>query len=104
MTERTVRFTEDFFDRLEELLPAERGADGIPSITDFLAFEIPGLRDLLAADAIGFTTATVIHGVRAYVNGGVLVPAILLYLAVDDHDVTVFDISLGREEPIADLR
>jgi hypothetical protein len=48
VTERSVRFTEGFFDRLEELLPTERGADGTPSITDFLVFEIPGLRDRLA--------------------------------------------------------
>ena len=58
MTERSVRLTEGLFDRLEELLPAERGADGTPSITDFLVFEIPGLRDGLAADAIGLTTST----------------------------------------------
>ena len=95
MTERTVRFTEDFFDRLEELLPTERGADGTPSITDFLVFEIPALRDALAVDAIGKSTPTVVEGVRACISAGVLISAILLYLAVDNQDVTVFDISLG---------
>ena len=95
MTERTVRFTEEFFDRLEDLLPPERDGNGTPSVTDFLASEIPGLRDLLAADAIGFTTPTVIGVVRAYVNAGVLFPSILLYVAIDNHEVTVFDISFG---------
>jgi hypothetical protein len=39
--EREVRFTEQFFDRLELLLPSERGADGTPSITDFLLIDLP---------------------------------------------------------------
>lgn len=51
MTERRVRFTEGFFERLEVLLPEERGADGTPSVTDFIAFEVPAIRDRLAVDA-----------------------------------------------------
>ena len=94
MTERSVRFTESFFDRLEELLPTERGADRTPSITDFLVFEIPGLRDGLAADAIRSTTSTAVEGIRAYVGVGILVPAILVYVAVDELDVEVLDISI----------
>jgi hypothetical protein len=95
VTERTVRFTESFFERLEELLPAERGADGTPSITDFLVLEVPGLRDGLAADAVRLTRPTTIDGVRVYINGGVLVPAVMMYMFVDDLDVEVFDISFG---------
>ena len=95
MTERTVRFTESFFERLEELLPTERGSDGTPSITDFLVLEVPGLRDGLAVDAVGLTRSTGNDGVRVYVNSGVLVPAVLMYMFVDEHDVEVFDISFG---------
>lgn len=50
MPERQVRFTHSFFDQLDVLLPAERGADGSPSATDFLLYELPRIRDLLAAD------------------------------------------------------
>jgi hypothetical protein len=95
VTERSVRFTEGFFDRLEELLPTERGADGTPSITDFLVFEIPGLRDRLAADAVGSTTPTTVDGIRAYIGVGILVPAVLVYVAVDEFEVEVFDISFA---------
>ena len=50
MAERAVRFTEEFFDRLSLLLDEERGVDGTPSVTDFIVFELPPLRDRLAAD------------------------------------------------------
>ncbi len=95
MTERTVRFTESFFERLEELLPTERGSDGTPSVTDFLVLEVPGLRDGLAADAAHLTRPTSDHGIRVFINSGVLVPAVLMYMFVDEHDVEVFDISFG---------
>jgi len=50
MPERTVRFTDDFFDDLDRQLPAERTPAGVSSVSDFLVFELPPLRDLLAAD------------------------------------------------------
>jgi hypothetical protein len=46
--DRTVRFTEQFFDRLDELLPEQRASDGTPSITDFLLLDLPAIRDRLA--------------------------------------------------------
>ncbi|MEQ1701153.1 MAG: hypothetical protein ABMA25_13655 [Ilumatobacteraceae bacterium] len=93
MTERTVRFTESFFDRLEELLPSERGADGTPSITDFLSFDIPAIRDRLARDAIEATLTTAIPGVRACIGTGTLISGFVAYVVVDDHDVEVFALS-----------
>ena len=42
--ERLVCFTDQFFDRLGLLLPDERGADGTPSVTDFLAAFQPRIR------------------------------------------------------------
>jgi hypothetical protein len=50
VTERQVRFTEQFFERLDSLLPTERGADGTPSVTDFLLLDLPAVRDRLASD------------------------------------------------------
>ncbi len=50
MSDRLVRFTQHFFDRPDELLPSSRGADGSPSATDFLLYDLPRIRDLLAAD------------------------------------------------------
>ncbi len=96
MAERTVRFTEEFFDRLEEMLPTERGADGEPSVTDFIELEVRPLQQRLAADVIGLTLPTEMPGVRLYVNAGVLVPALMMYMAVDDEEVNVFHVAFGR--------
>ncbi len=93
MTERTVRFTESFFERLEELLPTERGADGTPSVTDFLVLEVPGLRDGLASDAVRLTRSTSDDGIRVYINRGVLMLGVVMYMVVNEHDVEVFHIS-----------
>lgn len=58
MPERQVRFTEQFFDQLDRLLPGERGADGTPSVTDMLLLDLPRVRDRLAADYEGNTLPT----------------------------------------------
>ncbi len=76
MTERWVRFTENFFDRLDTLLPEERGAAGTPSATDFIVFEVPPIRDRLAADAMGTTLPIDDPSVRVSVTSGVLVSRI----------------------------
>jgi hypothetical protein len=47
---RVVRVTQQFFDRLDELLPEERSASGTPSATDFLAHDLPNVIDALALD------------------------------------------------------
>ena len=100
MTDRIVRFTEQFFDRLEELLPTERGRDGTPSITDFISFEIAPIRDGLARDAIGATAPTGNPDVRALICTGVLIPAILAYVAVDEFVAEVYWLSLDFGPPI----
>ena len=58
MPDRKVVFTEEFFDHLELLLPPERGYDSTPSVTDFLVFALPTVRDELVRDYEGRTTAT----------------------------------------------
>lgn len=47
---RAVRVIESFFDRLDELLPADRTAVGGPSATDFLLHDLPAIIDSLAVD------------------------------------------------------
>ena len=91
--ERRVRFTEELFDKLEALLPEERGADGQPSVTDFVVFEVPTLRDRLALDAEAATVATALPDVRALVAAGVVVPALVVYVMIHDDDVEAFGVA-----------
>lgn len=79
MTERQVRFTDQFFDRLDELLPFERDDSGAPSVTDFLVLEAPRLRDRLAADYEGSTMPTEDPDVRVAVATGAIIPFVALY-------------------------
>lgn len=87
MTRRRVQVSQSFFNRLDELLPAERTADGGPSATDFLLHEVPTVVDLLAEDYVG-TTLPVEDAppVRVLITNGVLAPFIAVYadLRVDD--------------------
>ena len=82
MAERQVRFTDEFFSRLDLLLDEERDPDGKPSRTDFLVFEIPSIRDKLAADYEAATLATDDPLVRVYVGGGRLVAGVAVYVTL----------------------
>jgi hypothetical protein len=76
---RQVRVSPSFFDRLDQLLPAERSASGAPSTADFLLHEIPPLIDVLAMEYDTTTLAVEgVPGVRVLIAAGVLLP----YLAV----------------------
>jgi hypothetical protein len=78
-------------------LPEDRGADGTPSVTDFLAFELPAIRDRLASDYESCTMPTVDPDVRAFVGGGVFVSTIALYTALEPSGVVaVFWINLDQ--------
>lgn len=78
---RRVTFHDAFFDRLEELLPAERLGDGTPSRSDFMAFELPPLVDLLSAEFEQMTTVVPgVSGVRVLVASGILVDRIAIYV------------------------
>ncbi len=94
MTERRVRFTEGFFERLDALLPEERSADGTPSATDFIVFEVPPIRDRLASDVLGTTLPTGNPSVRVGVASGVLVSRIAVYAHVAADEVEVFDLDI----------
>ena len=89
-TSRRVRFSDEFFDRLEALLPEERGADGTPSVTDFLVFEAPRIRDRLAVDVLTSTMATSLPDVRVYISTGLLLRGVVVYVRYDDYAVEMF--------------
>jgi hypothetical protein len=95
---RLVRFSPSFFDDLDSQLPAERTADGLPSAADFLLYDLPRLRDLLARDFEGNTQA--VEGaepVRVLIQAGTLVRSVALYaIAAPDGvvDVIAVDIDL----------
>jgi hypothetical protein len=94
---RSVRFSASFFDRLDELLPAERTAAGTPSAADFLLHEIPPIIDRLAESYESVTLSVEsLPNVRVLITAGALVPTIALYttLAADDAvQVLYLDIS-----------
>jgi hypothetical protein len=97
VTRRQVRVTSSFFERLDELLPSERGDDGTPSATDFLLHDLPAIIDLLAED-FERRTAPVADDpeIRVLVAVGVLIPFVAAYavLAADDN-VDVIYLELG---------
>lgn len=86
MPERLVRFTQSFFDRLDDLLPDERGADGSPSATDFLLYDLPRIRDLLATDFERNTIPADLSEMRVYVGAGTLVRSVALYAIIAEDD------------------
>lgn len=84
---RQVRVAPSFFDRLDQLLPAERSPTGLPSTADFLLHELPPLLDLLAVDYEGTTLAVKdVPEVRVLVAAGVLVARLALYVVLADDD------------------
>ncbi len=82
---RIVRVTQEFFDRLDDLLPDDRSATGTPSTTDFLAHDLPSVIDALATDYERVTTTVPgIEGVRVLVTSGMLVQYMAVYTQTDD--------------------
>ena len=95
MPDRIVRFHENFFDDLDQQLPQNRSAEGVPSATDFLLHELPRLRDLLASDFHRNTMPA--HGfgpMRILVQGGSLVRGVALYVAASEAEVLVLSIEI----------
>jgi hypothetical protein len=94
MARRTVVFEDEFFERLNDLAPVERSATGVPSRTDFLAYDISPLMDLLAEDYERFTLPVAGSHLRVLVQSGRFVRAIVLWTELLDETVRVFDIEL----------
>lgn len=88
MTHREVRVTEQFFSRLDELLPAERPGDGRPSATDFLLYDLPNVIESLAD---GYDRVTMPSGydghTRVLVATGLLTVAFVVYVRLSGADV-----------------
>lgn len=96
MADRVVRFSPQFFERLDEFLPAERSPEGSPSAADFLLYDLPRIRDQLAVDFEGNTLPAEEDPVRVWVGSGVVVAnvAVFAYVAEDD-SVEVISILIG---------
>jgi hypothetical protein len=97
---RQVRVAPSFFDRLDELLPEERSATGVPSTADFLLHEMAPLIDLLAVD---YEAATLevkdVPEVRVLIATGVLVAHLALYVVLaDDNAVEIIYLEIDDEE------
>jgi hypothetical protein len=97
---RLVRVAHSFFERLDEILPAERSPTGIPSATDFLRHDLVPLIDRLAADYEGSTTVfPSMPGVRVMVTSGMLIESMAIYCAVA-HDGAVELIYLDVDDQL----
>ena len=85
------------FERLDELLPAERGADGTPSATDFLLHDLPAIIDLLAEDFLGRTSPVADDPeIRVLIAAGALVSFVAIYgVLAADNAVDVIYVELG---------
>lgn len=87
MPDRLVRFLPQFFDELDDQLPDQRGSQGSPSAADFLLYDLPPIRDLLAS---GFERNTLevpgAEPLRVLIGSGTLVRAVAIYAYLDDDD------------------
>ena len=95
---RQTRVTDQFFDRLDELLPSERTATGTPSATDFLAYDLPAVLDELAVRYEDVTFAVdESAGVRVFIAAGALVSRFAVYAELVAGVIEVFwlEIDLG---------
>ena len=100
MTRREVTVTDDFFDDLNMLLPAERGSTGGLSRTDFLAYEMPAIIDLLAADFEGSTTAQPNMLARSLITISPLLGAVSVYAELTiDGVVSVVGLEIDQWQP-----
>jgi hypothetical protein len=96
---RQVRVAPSFFDRLDDLLPADRSPTGVPSTADFLLHELPPLIDLLAVDYEAATLAVEdVPEVRVLVASGVLITRLALYVVLaDDDSVEIIYLEIDHE-------
>jgi hypothetical protein len=99
---RTVRVAQIFFDRLDELLPAERTVDGFPSATDFLLHDLPSIIDALAEDYERLTTT--IDGqpqIRVLLTSGMLVGHLAIYtVSKNDRSIVVVSLDIDHSGPV----
>ena len=94
MPDRVVRFTEQFFSALDDVLPTAREPDGRPSVTDFLLLDLPTLRDALGQSYDDVTLPTATPSVRVLLASSVLVGMVAIYMALEGDVVEAFWIEI----------
>jgi hypothetical protein len=94
---RRVVVLPEFFDRLDELLPAERTATGRPSTADFALHDLTAIIDTLADDYEGSTMPVPGTATRLLVTAGMTVSFAAIYVRVRADD-TVEVLSLDLDE------
>ena len=95
---RVVRVAQSFFDRLDQLLPAERTSSGVPSATDFLLHDLPAAIDRLADDYENVTLEIEeVPGVRVLIASGHLVERLALYTVLtSDESIEIIYLELDE--------
>ena len=98
---RQVRVSQTFFDRLDELLPEERSAEGFPSATDFLLHEIPAVIDRLAVAFEESTTPFVAGSdIRVLITAGVFIDLMAVYAVIaNDGAVEIIYLEIETRDP-----
>ena len=96
MTRRRVVVLPQFFDRLDQLLPAERTAAGSPSTADFALHDLTAIIDTLASDYEASTLPAADTHTRIMIAAGMTVPFVAVYVDLRPDD-TIEVISLDIE-------
>ena len=97
MKRRQVVVLPEFFDHLDQLLPAERSPDGKPSTADFALHDLTAIIDTLA-EAFEEKTLTVDDtDVRVLVTAGMTVSFVAIYVR-ERNNGTIEVISLDLDD------
>lgn len=94
---RRVVVLPEFFDRLDDLLPAERTASGLPSTTDFALHDLTAIIDTLADDYEGSTMPVPGTDTRLLVTAAMTVSFVAIYVRVrEDETVEILSLDLDQ--------
>lgn len=98
MTRRRVVELPHFFDRLDQLLLAERTAAGGPSTADFVLHDLTAIIDTLADDYEGTTMPAPDTHIRIMVTAGMTVPFVAVYVDLrPDDTVEILSVDSGLD-------
>ena len=94
---RRVVVLAEFFDRLDELLPAERTDSGGPSTADFALHDLTAIIDTLADEYEGSTMPAPGTDTRVLVTAGMTVSFVAIYVRLrSDDTVEVLSLDLDK--------
>ncbi len=97
MTRRQVVVLPEFFDHLDQLLPAERSPEGRPSTADFALHDLTAIIDTLAIAFESKTLAIPETDVRVLVTAGMTVSFVAIYVR-ERADGTIEVLSIDLDE------